>query len=111
MQLNGGKLLWLRKPPLTKGMLSSLFCTRPLRHERRGSQVIVIHPGSRYIRLGRASEVNPIQVPCVVARKWKLPIQKTGRVNLVSRPKKKGEENIANDQETGQAPEKDPVRI
>lgn len=94
-------------------MLSSLFCTCPLRHERRGSQVIVIHPGSRYIRLGRASEVNPIQVPCVVARKWKLPIQKEGRVNLVSRPKKKGEENInvTNGQETAQSPEKDPVRV
>jgi hypothetical protein len=61
------------------------------------------------MRIGRASDVNPIQVPSVVARKWKLPVQKTWRVNLVSRPKKSSEENI-NNQETGKVPESDPVR-
>ena len=76
-------------------------------YERRGSQVIIIHPGSRYIRIGRASDVNPTQVSCVVARKWKFPIAKTCRVNLVSRPKRTREErvNIADDQES------DPVRM
>ncbi|KAF9525320.1 nucleus protein [Crepidotus variabilis] len=55
--------------------------------QRRGSQVIVIHPGSRFIRIGRASDVNPVQVPCVVARKSRTALQPTERVQLVSRPK------------------------
>lgn len=36
---------------------------------RRGSHVIVIHPGSRYLRVGRASDVTPLTVPNVIARK------------------------------------------
>ncbi|KAJ7116062.1 hypothetical protein C8R44DRAFT_794050 [Mycena epipterygia] len=36
---------------------------------RRGSQIIVIHPGSRSLRIGKASDVFPITVPNVVARK------------------------------------------
>ncbi|CAK5283142.1 unnamed protein product [Mycena citricolor] len=36
---------------------------------RRGSQVIVIHPGSQSMRIGKASDVFPITVPSVVARK------------------------------------------
>jgi actin-related protein len=31
--------------------------------------VIVIHPGSRFTRIGRACDVNPVTVPSVVARK------------------------------------------
>ena len=31
--------------------------------------MIVIHPGSRFTRIGRACDVNPITVPSVVARK------------------------------------------
>ncbi|KAJ7446742.1 hypothetical protein FB451DRAFT_1291356 [Mycena latifolia] len=40
---------------------------------RRGSQVIVIHPGSRFLRLGKASDVFPVTVPNVVARKVNPP--------------------------------------
>ncbi|KAJ7504317.1 hypothetical protein B0H11DRAFT_1981638 [Mycena galericulata] len=36
---------------------------------RRGSQIIVIHPGSRFLRIGKASDVFPVTVPNVVARK------------------------------------------
>ncbi|KAJ7782036.1 hypothetical protein DFH07DRAFT_792382 [Mycena maculata] len=36
---------------------------------RRGSQIIVIHPGSRVLRIGKASDVFPVAVPNVVARK------------------------------------------
>ncbi len=36
---------------------------------RRGSHVIVIHLGSRYLRVGRASDVTPQTVPNVIARK------------------------------------------
>ncbi|KAJ6591498.1 hypothetical protein DFH09DRAFT_1259152 [Mycena vulgaris] len=36
---------------------------------RRGSQIIVIHPGSRFLRIGKASDVFPVAVPNVVARK------------------------------------------
>ena len=31
--------------------------------------MIVIHPGSRFTRIGRACDVNPVTVPSVVARK------------------------------------------
>lgn len=41
------------------------------------------------MRIGRASDVNPIQVPCVVARKCKTPIEMQERVKLVSRPRTK----------------------
>ncbi|KAF9779157.1 actin-like ATPase domain-containing protein [Thelephora terrestris] len=36
---------------------------------RRGSDVIVIHPGSRFTRIGRACDINPVTVSSVVARK------------------------------------------
>ncbi|KAF8966323.1 actin-related protein [Flammula alnicola] len=62
-----------------------------LRRRRRGSQVIVIHPGSRYIRIGKASDVNPVSVPCVVARKPKTPFTVPKRVQLVSYPRKRKE--------------------
>ncbi|KAF9482571.1 actin-related protein [Pholiota conissans] len=54
--------------------------------QRRGSQIIVIHPGSRYIRIGKASDVNPISVPSVVARRAKLPFSVSKRTRLVSYP-------------------------
>ncbi|KAK7025245.1 actin-related protein 8 [Favolaschia claudopus] len=41
----------------------------PPQDARRGSQIIVIHPGSRSLRIGKASDVFPVSVPSVVARK------------------------------------------
>ncbi|KAG9046453.1 actin-like protein arp8 [Tulasnella sp. UAMH 9824] len=35
----------------------------------RGSDIIVIHPGSRWIRVGRATDAFPVSVPHVLARK------------------------------------------
>ncbi|KZT27931.1 actin-like ATPase domain-containing protein [Neolentinus lepideus HHB14362 ss-1] len=55
---------------------------------RRGSQVLVIHPGSRYLRIGRASDVNPLTVPNVIAHKHKLPIPKPVFVEGITRPRK-----------------------
>ena len=40
---------------------------------RRGSKVLVIQPGSRFVRIGRASDVAPITVPHVLARKAREP--------------------------------------
>ncbi|PPQ67891.1 hypothetical protein CVT26_007091 [Gymnopilus dilepis] len=57
--------------------------------QRRGSQVIVIHPGSRFTRIGRASDVTPVTMPSVVARKSKMPFTIPERTQLVSRPRKK----------------------
>ncbi|CAG8833969.1 40652_t:CDS:2, partial [Gigaspora margarita] len=37
--------------------------------EQEGSKVLVIHPGSKYLRIGRASEAFPYVVPQVIARK------------------------------------------
>ena len=70
----------------------SLLAIYDLREtNRRGSQVIVIHPGSRFIRIGKASDVNPVTVPCVVARKYKTPFVAQERVPLVSWPRKPSE--------------------
>lgn len=62
---------------------------------RRGSKVLVIHPGSRWLRIGRASDVTPISVPNVIARKYKPPVPPASFVEGVSRPRK--------DRERGQA--------
>ncbi|KAA1469027.1 actin-like ATPase domain-containing protein [Dentipellis sp. KUC8613] len=53
---------------------------------RRGSQVIVIHPGSRYLRIGRASDMTPVTIPNVVARKTKPPVPETVFIEGISRP-------------------------
>ncbi|KAL9713508.1 Actin-like protein arp8 [Leucoagaricus gongylophorus] len=54
--------------------------------QRRGSQVIVIHPGSRFLRIGRACDVIPLSIPCVVARKCRTKIPKVTRIRNVARP-------------------------
>lgn len=35
----------------------------------KGSDTIVIHPGSRWIRVGRATDPYPVSIPHVIARK------------------------------------------
>jgi actin-related protein 8 len=55
---------------------------------RRGAQVIVIHPGSRFLRIGKASDVSPATVLNVVARKCKSPVPRSTPVQRISRPRK-----------------------
>ena len=55
---------------------------------RRGSKVIVIHPGSRWLRIGRASEVAPVVVPHVIARRHNPPVPPPTFVLCVARPRK-----------------------
>ncbi|KAF8916271.1 hypothetical protein CPB85DRAFT_1290585 [Mucidula mucida] len=52
---------------------------------RRGSQVLIIHPGSRYLRVGRASDVTPAAVLNVLARKTQTP-PKPVYIENISRP-------------------------
>ena len=47
----------------------------------------MIHPGSRYLRVGRASDVTPTTVPNVIARKTANAPAPTF-VKAISRPKK-----------------------
>ena len=54
---------------------------------RRGSHVVVIHPGSRYLRVGRASDVTPVTVPNVIARKT-TSAPPPMFVKAISRPRK-----------------------
>ena len=54
--------------------------------DRRGSQVIVIHPGSRFIRIGRASDVSPVSIPAAVGRKYKNSAPQPERKNCIIRP-------------------------
>jgi hypothetical protein len=79
--------LLLKNHHQIKGTNLSMLVIYDLKGNRRGSQVIVIHPGSRFIRIGKASDVNPVTVPCVVARKYKTPFFVPERVSLVSRPR------------------------
>ncbi|KAF7308844.1 Actin-related protein 8 [Mycena kentingensis (nom. inval.)] len=54
--------LWARKPA-TKSKNDAPT------DARRGAQTIVIHPGSRCMRIGKATDVFPVTIPNVVARK------------------------------------------
>ncbi|TFY69107.1 hypothetical protein EVJ58_g619 [Rhodofomes roseus] len=54
---------------------------------RRGSKVIVIHPGSRFLRIGRACDVTPVAIPNVIARKYN-PVPEPRFVEGISRPRK-----------------------
>ncbi|TFK75011.1 actin-like ATPase domain-containing protein [Pluteus cervinus] len=55
--------------------------------QRRGSQVLVIHPGSRFLRIGKASDVTPVSVHNIVARKCKTSVPKPSHVERISRPR------------------------
>ena len=50
--------------------------------------MIVIHPGSRFTRIGRACDVNPVTVPSVVARKLRggATVPKPTYVKGIERP-------------------------
>ena len=41
--------------------------------DKRGRNTIVIHPGSRWLRIGRASDILPVSVPNVIARRKENP--------------------------------------
>ena len=49
--------------------------------------MIVVHPGSRSLRIGRASDVNPITVPNVIARRHNMPVPAPVFLEGVSRPR------------------------
>ena len=48
--------------------------------------MLVIHPGARWVRIGRASDVTPFSIPNVIARKHKPPVPPLKFVEGVSRP-------------------------
>ncbi|KII85873.1 hypothetical protein PLICRDRAFT_700670 [Plicaturopsis crispa FD-325 SS-3] len=54
---------------------------------RRGSNVLVFHLGSRFLRIGRAADVNPVSVPNVIARRNKPPVPIPAFVEGISRPR------------------------
>ena len=80
---------------------------------RRGSQVIVIHPGSRFLRIGRASDVIPLSIPCVVARKCRTRMPEVTHIRNVARPwSQMTQDEMAQQKETTEgANNKDPVRL
>ena len=45
----------------------------------------MIHPGSRLLKIGRASDVTPVMVPNVIARKQKVPPSKPFFIEGISR--------------------------
>ncbi|KAI1796772.1 actin-like ATPase domain-containing protein [Ganoderma leucocontextum] len=54
---------------------------------RRGAKVIVIHLGSRFLRIGRASDVTPLTIPNVIARKQTSALPPQNYVEGISRPR------------------------
>ncbi|KAF9518979.1 hypothetical protein BS47DRAFT_1370856 [Hydnum rufescens UP504] len=42
------------------------------KRQKRGSDIIIIHPGTRFLRVGRATDAYPINIPHVIARKTNL---------------------------------------
>lgn len=50
--------------------------------------MIVLHPGSRFLRIGKASDVSPVTIPSVVARKCKPPVPRSVQVERILRPRK-----------------------
>ncbi|OAX43971.1 actin-related protein [Rhizopogon vinicolor AM-OR11-026] len=78
--------IWARNASRKKELVADEIA--PLPEQRRGSHVIVIHPGSRFLRIGRASDVNPASIPNVIARKHKPPTPLPTYVEGISRPRK-----------------------
>lgn len=50
--------------------------------------MLVIHPGSRFLRVGKASDVTPVSIPNVIARKHKGSVTQLSYVEGISRPQK-----------------------
>ncbi|KAH9990563.1 actin-related protein [Russula vinacea] len=70
-----------------KAARSKITTDEPPPEGRRGSHVVVIHPGSRFLRVGRASDVTPVTVPNVIARKT-INAPTPTFVKRISRPRK-----------------------
>ncbi|KAF8587912.1 actin-like ATPase domain-containing protein [Ramaria rubella] len=81
--------LWGRSKKLAKNSTGE---STPL-EGRRGSNVVVIHPGTRFLRIGRASDVFPITVPHVIARKSNVPVPPPIYIPTVT-GKKQGKEKV-----------------
>ncbi|KAI9464248.1 hypothetical protein HD554DRAFT_1286387 [Boletus coccyginus] len=78
--------LWARNAARKQKLAVEDMPTPP--EQRRGSQVVVIHPGSRYLRIGKASDVTPIAIPNVIARKHKGSIPEPEYIENIARPRK-----------------------
>ncbi|KAG2355694.1 hypothetical protein BDR07DRAFT_1425340 [Suillus spraguei] len=78
--------IWSRNAARKKELVAEE--TAPSTEQRRGSHVIVIHPGSRFLRIGKASDVTPVSIPNVIARKHKPPVPVPTYVEGISRPRK-----------------------
>lgn len=77
--------------------------------------MIVIHPGSQFVKIGRASDVTPLQVPHVIARRHTPPVPPPVYTNSVGRLDK-GKEKVSGqispegDEYSVQVTSDDPVR-
>ncbi|CCM00587.1 uncharacterized protein FIBRA_02623 [Fibroporia radiculosa] len=79
--------LWSRnaaRAAKAKGVVDETVSVAPS-EGRRGSKVIVVHPGSRFLRIGKASDVTPLTIPSVVARKHRPPVPAPQHVPGIAR--------------------------
>ncbi|KAI0316750.1 actin-related protein [Amylostereum chailletii] len=77
--------LWARNAARQKDEVTFVS---PENQSRRGSHTIVVHPGSRFLRIGRATDLAPVTVPNVIARKTKPPVPPPVFVEGITRPRK-----------------------
>lgn len=57
----------------------------------KGSDTIVIHPGSRWLRVGRSTDPFPVSVPHVIARKVSADAPKPPDLTRILKPHGDGE--------------------
>ncbi|KAL1944865.1 hypothetical protein VTO73DRAFT_2485 [Trametes versicolor] len=89
-QKSESQTLWSRnavRAHRTRIALDEAGTATPTEQTRRGSKVVVIHPGSRFLRIGRACDVTPLTIPNVIARKHTVPVSEPVYVQGISRPK------------------------
>ncbi|VDB94262.1 unnamed protein product [Peniophora sp. CBMAI 1063] len=73
--------IWARN-----SMQQRLSAPPPREEGRKGSKVIVIDPGSRNLRIGRASDINPVSVSNCIARRTVPPVPPPQYHETLKRP-------------------------
>ncbi|TRM65560.1 hypothetical protein BD626DRAFT_567456 [Schizophyllum amplum] len=74
-------------PPNPKYSSSTYSSQKRRRSDQpRGHQTLVIHPGTQNFRIGRASDLSPVVIPAIVARKTSAPVPRPTARCRVPRP-------------------------
>lgn len=64
-----------------------------------GKKIIVIHPGSRFLRIGRASDAYPVVTPHVIARRMRTSVNSQQKGSKVGGPDETSAMDVDQEQE------------